>query len=660
MAKSDHKAEPPPSSGEPQLYDFQTRRNRRLIPFVVITVLGFILLLSQLIQEQVFHRDKHLEREKQQTMRRILLPGPRGNVLDRNGELLIGNRARFSAAVFLNSLRKEFRREYLSQTGEIKRREAETGEEIEISNSDLIWGSRMAVVQAHLDEISEILGRDVSLSQRELISHFNNRILLPLKLVSDLSEEEYARLVDQLPPNSPVHVWTESARYYPYGDLAAHSLGYVVSREENTEDDEGADSNLMTFSYYGKVGKTGVERSFDQLLGGTRGHEVWRVDPQGFQYERLSLVRPEQGEDLHLSIDVAVQQAAQRGLEGKVGAAVAIDPQTGEILAIASSPTYDLNDLTPFIPSDVYREIDEAGGWLHRAIQGLYPPGSTFKPITAIAAFRKGVLDPEEILTTGASYRVGNRNFPEHTPPGFGEIALPRALAVSSNVFFYEIGLRAGIDWIADTARLFGMDEKTGIELPFETSRQIVPTRQWKQETQGSSWFPGDTANTSIGQGFLRVTPLQMAVVAAELAIGKTGLQPTLVRQGEDEDLQQELAPLPLTAEEYETVVMGMIRAVEEGTARRTRFPDMVVAGKTGTAQVYPGGKPLTLAWFIGFAPVENPRIAVAIVIEGVTEEDQFHGGTTAAPVAKEIFDAWKKSKTRQQETLDTNLADTR
>ncbi len=633
---------PPPAKARP--FDFQTRRNQRLIPFVVLTFAGFTILLAQLVREQIINRADHLEREKQQTMRRILLPGPRGNILDRNGDLLVGNRARFSAGVFLNSLRKEFRKEYLSQTGEIKRREAETGETIDISNHDLIWGARLAVIQRHLDEISRILGREVTLSQRQLESHFNNRILLPLKLVADLSEEEYARLVDQLPPNSPIHVLTESARYYPYGDLASHVLGYVVSREETPPDAGEDNASLMTFSYYGQEGKTGVERSFDALLGGKSGQEIWRVDPQGFQYERISLVRPQQGQDLHLSLDAPIQRAAQRSLEGKTGAAVALDPRTGEVLALASSPAYDLNDLTPFIPSDVYREIDQAGGWLNRAIQGLYPPGSTFKPITAIAAFRKEVLDPDDVLFCGPSYRVGNRNFPEHTPPGFGEIALPEALAVSSNVFFYQIALRTGIDWIADTARLFALDRPTGIELPFETSRSIVPTRDWKKETQGAPWFPGDTANTSIGQGFLRVTPLHMALVAAGLATGESGLRPTIVRRDPDWRPNYDLTPLPLTEEEYDSIVRGMVRAVDEGTARRTRSPDLTVAGKTGTAQVYPGGKPLTLAWFIGFAPAENPRIAVAVVVEGVTIEDQFHGGTTAAPIAREIFEAWSQS----------------
>jgi penicillin-binding protein 2 len=187
-------------------------------------------------------------------------------------------------------------------------------------------------------------------------------------------------------------------------------------------------------------------------------------------------------------------------------------------------------------------------------------------------------------------------------------------LAVSSNVFFYQIGLRASIDWIADTSRLFGLDHPTGIELPFETSRMIVPTREWKKKTQGTSWFPGDTANTSIGQGYLLVTPLQMALVAAGIATGETGLQPTLIRREVGDAPLKELNPLPLTTPEYAAIVSGMVRAVEEGTARRTRFDDLTVAGKTGTAQVYPEGRPLTLAWFIGFAPVEDPQIAVAIV----------------------------------------------
>ncbi len=631
-----------PHSGKPRPLDFQSRRIRRLTPFTLITVAAFLILFGQLFTEQVLNRDEHLAREKQQTMRRILLPGPRGNILDRDGELLVGNRARFSAAVFLDSLRKEFREEYISRIREVRARERETGEEIDISNSDLVWQSRLAVVQRHLDEVNRILGRDDEISRRDLISHFNNRILLPLKLLPDLTEEEYALLVDQLPPESPVRVWTESARYYPFGSLAAHVIGYVVNREETLEPLEEGEENradLMTFSHYGKEGRAGVERTFDEKLDGENGSEVWRVDPMGFQYERLSLERPRQGEDLRLSIDVAIQQAAERGLEGKVGAVVAIQPRTGEVLAMASSPDYDLNDLSPFIPGEVYRRIDAEGGWLNRAIQGLYPPGSTFKPITAIAAFRREALEPDETLFCGASFRVGNRNFPEHTPPGFGEIALPRALAVSSNVFFYQIGLRATIDWIADTAKLFGLHRPTGIELPFEASRMLVPTRDWKRENQGTSWYPGDTANTSIGQGFLRVTPLQMALVAAGLATGEVGLKPTILRS----DREGETRRLPLSPGEYEALIKGMVRAVEEGTARRTRIEGLTVAGKTGTAQVYPEGRALTLAWFIGFAPVEDPQIAVAVVVEGITEADQFHGGTTAAPVGRLVFEAWKR-----------------
>ena len=613
--------------GKPAPLDFQTRRIRRLLPFYLLTVLGFLVLVGQLAVEQIVRREQHLEREKQQTLRRILLPGPRGNILD--------------------PLRQEFREEYIARIRDIRRREAATGEELDVSNSDVVWRSRVAVVQRHLDEINAILDRDETIDRQELEVHFNNRILLPLKLIPDLSEEEYALLVDQLPPASPVRVWTESARYYPFGSLAAHALGYVVNREESLSPEAEDENDLMTFSHYGKVGKAGIELAFDDRLDGTNGSEVWRVDPQGFQYRRVSLERPKQGEDLRLSLDVPVQRAAERGLDGKVGAAVALDPRTGEVLAIASSPDYDLNDLTPFIPGGVYRRIDAEGGWLNRAIQGLYPPGSTFKPITAIAALRRGVLEPDEILFCGPSYRVGNRNFPEHTPPGFGEIALPEALAVSSNVFFYQIGLRAGIASIAETARLFGLDEKTGIELPFEATRMIVPDREWKRENRGASWFPGDTANTAIGQGFLRVTPLHMALTAAALATGRTGLRPTLLADGSPGESPGDRAPLPLDADSYEAIVEGMRRAVDEGTARRTRFDDLAVAGKTGTAQVYPQGKALTLAWFIGFAPVEDPRIAVAVVVEGVTEEDQFAGGSTAAPVARRIFEAWKEEEAK-------------
>ena len=621
--------------------DVAHRRNRRLLPLYAITGILLAVLLAQLGREQFVNRPEYLEREKQQTLRRIILPAPRGTIYDRDGRLLAGNRATFSASVFLDELRPAFREEYIRQVRAVRERERATGEPAETSNRDLVWRARMAVIRRHLDTLEGLIGRELDMSLATLRGHFHQRILLPLPLVENLTEEEYATLIDQLPKDSPIVVATDSARYYPYGPLAAHTLGYVVNQPEEVPEDLSGD-DLLTFSRYGKRGKAGVEREFEADLHGDSGEEVWRVDPQGFQFERVDFRQPVVGGDVYLSLDAEVQQAAERALDGYVGAAVALDPQTGEVLALASRPTYDLNELTPRIPSPVFARINEKGAWLNRAVQGLYPPGSTFKPVTAMAALREDQVEPEETLWCGTSYLVGNRRFPEHSSPGFGDIALERALAVSSNVYFYQTGLAAGAEAIADTARVLGLATPTGVELPFETDDMLVPDPAWKRENRGEGWWPGDTANLSIGQGFLRVTPLQMAVVAASLATGETGIRPTLLRQeGEGWLDRATRLPLPLSEEDRQAIVAGMRAAVAEGTARRAQLPDIEVAGKTGTAQVYPGGKARTLAWFIGFAPVQNPRIAFAVVTESQEDGVEFAGGAQAAPIARAMLEAF-------------------
>ena len=642
MVRTHTNPTPPGSREAPASLDGASRRNRRLLPLYAVTGLLIAILLGQLAREQFVNRPEYLEREKQQTLRRIILPAPRGTIYDRDGRLLAGNRATFSASVFLDELRPAFREEYIRQVRAVREQERVTGESAGIRNREIVWRARMAVVRRHLDTLEELLGRELEMSLPTLRGHFHQRILLPLPLVENLTEEEYATLIDQLPKDSPIVVATDSARYYPYGPLAAHTLGYVVNQpEEVPEDLSGED--LLTFSRYGKQGKAGVERTFEADLHGDSGEEVWRVDPQGFQFERVDFRQPAVGNDVHLSLDVEVQQAAERALDGYVGAAVALDPRTGEVLALASRPTYDLNELTPRIPSPVFARINEEGAWLNRAVQGLYPPGSTFKPVTAMAALRADEIEPEETLWCGTSYLVGNRRFPEHSSPGFGDIALARALAVSSNVYFYQTGLLAGPEAIADAARALGLGTPTGVELPFETDDMLVPDPDWKRENRGEGWWPGDTANLSIGQGFLRVTPLQMAVMAASLATGETGIRPTLLRREEGEawlDRATRL-PLPLSAEDRQAIVAGMRAAVTEGTARRAQIPGIEVAGKTGTAQVYPGGKARTLAWFIGFAPVDNPRIAFAVVTESQEAGVEFAGGAQAAPIARAMLEAF-------------------
>lgn len=578
-------------------------------------------------------------------MRRVIQPGPRGRILDRHGEVLVDNRPRFSAVVSLKNLRDEFDDEYYRRLNAMRdaHKESNSTEPFRFDWEELRWESRQAVLQDRLDQINAILGTDDDLSRKELIRHFWERLLMPFPLKSDLTPEQYAQLIEQLPLDSDVFIYTDTARHYPHGDAAAHTLGYVVSNRDaklNAEAIPG--ESLKTFAYKGEVGRNGLERTFDSELQGQAGGEIWVVDRFQFQYDKPTLTQDaKQGKDLVTTLDTKMQLAAENALGAKTGSVAAVDVQTGEILVLASKPSYNLNDLSPSISQSVFDDINARGAWLNRATQGLYPPGSTFKMVTAIAALRNGVVTHDEILECGSHYPVGRRLFPEHGGRSFGEVDLPYALQKSSNVYFYQIGMDTGIENIAREARRFGLDEPTGVELPFEATRMIVPDKAWKRKTQGFGWVGGDTANVSIGQGYLLVTPLQMAAYAASLARNETRTELTLMHDP-DRVPDHGGEPIGMTDEQYQAMIDGMEAVVSmDGTARFAMIPGKRIAGKTGTAQIRKDGERLTLAWFVGFAPVDDPQVAIAICVEGTDPGDNYAGGKTAAPIAKAVFEAY-------------------
>lgn len=629
--------------------DVHRGENPRILFFFWIIIAATLVLLVGLGWRQLVASRKYEEIEKRQTERRIVMPGPRGDIYDRKGNLLVGNRAHYSAVVYLDDLRSEFRKEYSSIIRAERSRleeayeatpEAERPDKPPLPDyNQLQWTARKNVIQRYIDEINRITGRDDELATRKIIRHFNEQLLLPLPLVEDLSPDQYARLVEQVPVDSPIKVHTGTARYYPYGMAAAHALGYV--QDVNPDPDELPDDGIKTYTFKKKIGKTGLERSFDERLSGSAGTEMWRVDPLGFQDTRLEMVAPKQGDDLITSIDIDLQLAAETALGERKGAAIAIDVKTGEVLTIASHPSYDLNDLSPFIPRATFDEINEKGAWLNRTVQLSYPPGSTFKLLTTIAGMRANTIGPNTTHNCQGAYRVGNRVFRCHARYGHGEVDTAAAIEGSCNVYYYAEGLRMGIDVLSAEAKRFGLDEKTGIELPYETSRLVVPTKEWKREQVGAGWVPGDTANTAIGQGFLLVTPLHMATFMASLARGETRTKPTLLALAPEEARTVEHGgePIGLNEREWRELWNGMERVVgSDGTGRLVQIDGLRIAGKTGTADFRAHGEEVNLAWFIGCAPVDNPQIAVAVMVEGSTAADSFHGGSTAGPVAKDIF----------------------
>lgn len=630
-------------------FDVHKGENPRIIFLLWIALAASLTLILGLAWRQLIAPQQFETIEKQQTERRILNPGPRGDIYDRNGRLLVGNRPHYSAAVYLDDLRPEFRKEYSSIIRAERQRLQEQYEAIPIEQreeapanpdySELQWRARINVIQRYLDTVNQITGRSDELSQKKVIRHFNEQLLLPLSLVEDLSPDHYARLVEQIPVNSPIQIHTSTARYYPYGSAAAHTLGYV--QEVYPDKDEIPNDGIKTFTFKTKRGKTGLERSFDSLLSGTTGTEIWRVDPLGFQDTRLEMTPPKQGKNLVSSIDIDLQLAAETALGDRTGAAIALDIRTGEVLTIASHPSYDLNDLSPFIPRTTFDEINERGAWLNRTLQLSYPPGSTFKLITSIAGLRNGIIKNNTTVDCQGMHRVGNRIFRCHARYGHGITDLAKAIEGSCNVFYYTEGLRIGIDNLSAEAKRFGLDQKTGIEVPYETSRLVIPSKEWKRETIGSGWVPGDTANTAIGQGFLLVTPLQMATAIASIARNETRTQATLRALSKEEAMQINHGgePIGLSPAQKKLLWQGMERVIgPDGTGRIVQIDNFRIAGKTGTADFRAHGQEVNLAWFIGFAPVENPQIAVAVMVEGTKISDSYHGGSTAGPVAKDIF----------------------
>ena len=630
-------------------YDVHQRENPRILFFFWVVLIAGAVLIVGLGWSQLIGIREYQAIEKRQTERRILKPGPRGDIYDRNGKLLVGNRPHYSAVAYLDDLRPDFRSEYSkiirAERARIKQDYQNTPETARPLSpphpnyNRLQWLARQNVVDRYVAKINRITGRSDTIPQRKLIRHFNEQLLLPLPLAQDLSPDQYARLVEQLPVNSPIQIHTGTARYYPYATAAAHLLGYVQSTQPDAS--EIPDDGIKTFTFKTKLGKTGLERSFNELLSGTTGMEIWRVDPLGFQDTRLEMIPPQQGQNLITSIDMDLQLAAETALGERTGAAVALDIQSGEVLTLVSHPTYDLNDLSPFIPRKIFDAINERGAWLNRALQLSYPPGSTFKLISSIAGMRHGMIDGDTVHDCRGIFRLGRSLKRCHARHGHGDTDLAKAIEGSCNVFYYSEGLEMGIDVLSAEAKRFGLDQKTGIEVPFETSRLVVPSKQWKKDQGRGGWVPGDTANTAIGQGFLLQTPLQMATMIASIARGETRTKPTLQALAREDALQVNHGgeSIGLTPEQTRLLWDGMERVVgPDGTGRLVHIDDFRVAGKTGTADFRAHGKEVNLAWFVGFAPVEKPRIAIAVMVEGTQASHTYHGGSTAGPVAKDIF----------------------
>jgi penicillin-binding protein 2 len=628
------------------------------VVFFYFIILGLLLVLGGgLAYQQLFRIGMHSERERQQNQRRVVVPGPRGNIYARDGQtLLVGNRPRFSVVLYLDELKVELRREHIRIHDNFLRsapKEVPTYAQLEQI-------ARVSVVQRYLDAVSKILGRDSQVDVKALREHFNRQLLLPYTLLDDLEPDDYARLLERLPVQSPVQVYTSSRRFYPFGSAAAHTLGYVRA-DENIDAEDLPGEDLKTFKMKGTVGKDGLEKSFDSLLQGEAGGTVFRVDPAGFRVDPpLAKRMPVQGKNLVTSLDIDLQLAAEEAIADQVGAAVAIDVKTGEVLVMASRPTYDLNLFSPRASNEVVAQMNESGAWNNLALDALYPPGSTFKILVSIAGLRTQAFDPHDttvdcqaVMFIGKQKKTCDNGLAHH-----GHLDLAGAIADSCDIYFYTHGIELGPKAIANEARRFHLDRPTGIELPGEvkaTGRAngiIIPDPDWKKQFSGESWTDGDTANMSIGQGFVQVTPLQMACFTASVARGEVFTQPTLLH--DPNRPAQHTESIGLTPEQRTILMDGMRGVVTHGTAAKffrlptSAIPGVEVAGKTGTAQY---GNKLNVAWFICFAPADKPEIAIAAAIRSDVPGENYAGGIYGASVANAVLKKYFEKKNRPAST---------
>ncbi len=452
-------------------------------------------------------------------------------------------------------------------------------------------------------------------------------------IVRELPFEEAAWFLARGRELPDVRVEFAPTRVYALGPATAHLLGHVG---------EVTGAQLMLEEFAGhragdQVGQDGLERVYNDILRGRDGVIQSVVDsrqrvliPGG-----IRTVEPERGERLAISVLAEIQEAAHQAFGEQSGAFVALDLKNGGILGLGSYPGFDAS-------TGAWHTLmrDPRSPLLNRAIQGGYPPGSTFKLITAAAALAEGVVDEHTEFTCNGSARIAGRTFACHRESGHGRISLVEALAESCNVFFYQLARSLDVDVIGRYARAFGLAERTGVDLTNEAAG-LIPSRDWKQRVHGDRWYASETVSVSVGQGPLAVTPIQMARMVAAFATSGVLFQPRLVGAAPTEQVKE------LKPEHYALLRKGMRAAVTDGTAWRARLPGVAVSGKTGTAQVAGLSRVArnnedrprefrTHAWFVGFAPEEDPEIAVAVIVE-----HSGGGGTFAAPVAHSIFDAW-------------------
>jgi penicillin-binding protein 2 len=573
------------------------RRANLLHAAIIVVLAGFLGMFWYL--QIVKGADYELLAENNR-LRRVALPPTRGVVFDRHDDVLASTRPALNLVLIREGLQDP---------------------------------------DGQLHRLESVLGIPYDRTKERLTAMRRRPTFEPLVIKEDVQLGDIAKVEARREWFPSVEVEETALRDYPDGPAIAHAVGYVGEVNES-QLAKVSDGSIQQGDI---VGKSGIERQYDDVLRGRRGWKLVTVNSLGRPFGSSQPGRiPEDGQPLRLTIDKGLQRTLVEALADEVGSGIFMDPNTGAVLALASTPGYDPNVFTAPVSRTTWMSLinDTRHPLTDRAISSFYAPGSTFKVLMTIAGLESGAITPSTTISCPGSVTIYGRPFLCWKKGGHGIVDVHRALVQSCNDFYYLLGKKMGIETITKYAKMFNVGEITGIDIPGET-RGNPPSVEWKERTRKEPWYPGDTISVSIGQGLLAVTPIQMATMISAVANGGSLVRPHLAR-----DTNTPSVKLPVSPETLAIIRDALADVVEEGTATKAQLGPIHVAGKTGTAQVFKKSAGIDAdklpkderdhAWFIGYAPAEKPEIAFAIVVE-----HGGHGGTTAAPVARKVLETF-------------------
>jgi penicillin-binding protein 2 len=602
---------------------------RRTDGATLIIIFFIAVIITRLWFLQIHNGGKYQELADNNRVRMLNVTASRGNIMDTEGRTIITNRPSFN----------------------------------------IVWVKEDSPDPDEIiKKLSLILNEEIAVLLKRVRESVDNPRHIPILLKEDIDWKTLVYIENNHYDLPGVRIEVLPRRNYLFGDLGSHMIGYTgeINQEELSK------KKWDNYQSGDQIGKRGFEKLYEGQLRGDKGTLYMEVDAHGFEQRQLKGKEPLPGNDLQLTIDLDLQLEAENAMAGKAGAVIAMDVNSGRILAFSSAPPVHLEDFVGGISTKNWQALlnNIKRPLVHKTIQGQYPPGSTYKIVTALAGLSKGVINSKTVFYCSGSMAFGNRRYGCWKEGGHGPVSLNRALAESCDVYFYQVGLKVGVDSLAEYANRMGLGHKTGIEFEYEKSG-LIPTANWKKLAKDEPWQEGETLSIAIGQGFNLVTPLQICQMTSALANGGILYKPYLVEKiidPEGQVLQEFAATVDMELIGMNTYLglirEGLVAAVNDrhGTGKAAQLKDITVAGKTGTAQVVTlekfkevdeedvAYKHRDHAWFTSYAPAVNPEIAVTVLVE-----HGGHGGSAAAPVAKKVLERYfaKKNKLKTEDVKE-------